>query len=385
MRYFKTAIYLLLLAVWLPAFSQNVPFTITGTVDPSLKIAHIYFGQGTFLNNNTPKAMKVAVNAGKFSISGSMSEPGPALISLAADFKPKDPADLRQFILDKGEISIQIKDKLSGATIGGSQANEDILNYTAGQVPYVQKINALNEIADQQSRQGMPLDSIVKMYGPLIKDASRELFEYQRSFVARNSSAFISLLLLPEIGRFTQNFLEADSILERLHPSIKSSPTGKAIKLYIGAEKKTSIGAYAPEFAAADTAGKMFALSSLKGKYVLLDFWAAWCAPCREENPNIVLAYQKYKDRGFTVLGVSLDRDRKAWLRGIRTDKLTWHHVSELKHFTSPTALLYNISSIPRNFLLDPRGKIIARDLRGKELQEKLKELFHDQGMTRKE
>jgi thiol-disulfide isomerase/thioredoxin len=380
MKYFKLTLYLLLLSVWLPAFAQNAPFTIRGTLDPGLKIEYIYFGQGTFLTNNTPKAVKIRVEQGKFTIGGTTSEPGPAFISLAADFKPKDPAELKQFVLDKGEISIHIKDKLSGATISGSKADEDIVNYTSGQAPYVQKVNSLNEIADQQSRKGVPLDSIVKTYGPLIKDASRELYAYQRSFVERNQSAFISVLLLPEIGRYTQNFLEADSILDRLHPSLRSSPTGKAVKSYIAAEKKTSIGAFAPEFAAPDTAGKMFSLSSLKGKYVLLDFWAAWCAPCREENPNIVLAYQKYKDRGFTVLGVSLDRNRKDWLKGIHTDRLTWQHVSELKYFTSPTALLYNISSIPRSFLLDPSGKIIAKDLRGEELQEKLKELFPEEG-----
>ena len=154
------------------------------------------------------------------------------------------------------------------------------------------------------------------------------------------------------------------------------SPTGMAISEYITREKKTSIGAIAPEFAAADTAGRLIALSSLKGKYVLLDFWAAWCGPCRQENPNVVQAFHKYKEKGFTVLGVSLDRERKDWLKGVRDDKLTWTNVSELKYFESPTAVLYGIESIPRNFLLDPNGKIIGRDLRGPDLNEKLEEVF---------
>ncbi len=385
MRHLKLLIHLLLILSSVPAFSQNASFTINGTIDPSLKIESIYFSQATFMNNALPKSRKIRVLDGKFTVTGTITEPGPGFISLAEDLKPKSPADIKQFVLDKGGITITIKDNLSSATVTGSKANDDIVKYTTGQVPYMQKINALNEIADQQSRQGIPIDSIVKSYGPLLKDASKELSDYQQSFIRENPSAFISLLLLPEIGRFSNNYFEVDSMLEKLDRSVKSSPTGIAIKTYIGTEKKTSIGAIAPEFAAADTTGKMLALSSLKGKYVLLDFWAAWCGPCRQENPNVVKAYQKFKDKGFTVLGVSLDRDRKDWLKGIRTDNLTWQHVSELKHFSSPTAVLYNITSIPRNFLLDPKGKIVARDLRGVDLQEKLEEIFGEQGIRSKE
>ncbi|MGB4398887.1 MAG: TlpA disulfide reductase family protein, partial [Daejeonella sp.] len=254
---------------------------------------------------------------------------------------------------------------------------DDVINYTAGQSPFMAKLSALNEAAERQSQLGVPLDSILKMYQPSMKEAERELADYQKNYVAKNPSAFISVLLLPEMTRSTYNFLAADSSFNKLDSSVRLSPTGKAINEYISKEKKTSIGAFAPEFAAADTAGKAVALSSLKGKYVLLDFWAAWCGPCRQENPNVVRAFHKYKDKGFTVMGVSLDRDRKDWLRGIKDDQLIWTNVSELKYFQSPTAMLYNIVSIPRNFLLDPTGKIIARDLRGPALLDKLEEIFN--------
>ncbi len=376
MRYFKLHFLFFLFAGITSARAQQATFTINGTIDSGLKITSLYFAQGSFVSNQAPKAKKIPVQNGKFVITGNVSEPGPAFLSLAENLQPKDPSEFKQFILDKGEISIQIKDKLSTSIVKGSRANDEVMSYTAGQSPYMAKLSALNEAADRQSQLGVPLDSIIKMYQPSLKEAANELLTYQRNYIAKNPAAFISVLLLPEVAKSTFNYFEADSSFNKLDATVRMSPTGKAISEFIAREKKTSIGAMAPEFAAADTAGKTVALSSLKGKYVLLDFWAAWCGPCRQENPNVVQAFHRFKDKGFTVLGVSLDRERKDWLKGVRDDKLTWNNVSELKYFQSPTALLYGIVSIPRNFLLDPNGKIIGRDLRGPDLNTKLEEVF---------
>lgn len=376
MRYFKLHFLFFLFAGITSARAQQATFTINGTIDSGLKITSLYFAQGSFVSNQAPKAKKIPVQNGKFEITGNVSEPGPAFLSLAENLQPKDPSEFKQFILDKGEISIQIKDKLSTSIVKGSRANDEVMSYTAGQSPYMAKLSALNEAADRQSQLGVPLDSIIKMYQPSLKEAANELLTYQRNYIAKNPAAFISVLLLPEVAKSTFNYFEADSSFNKLDATVRMSPTGKAISEFIAREKKTSIGAMAPEFAAADTAGKTVALSSLKGKYVLLDFWAAWCGPCRQENPNVVQAFHRFKDKGFTVLGVSLDRERKDWLKGVRDDKLTWNNVSELKYFQSPTALLYGIVSIPRNFLLDPNGKIIGRDLRGPDLNTKLEEVF---------
>ncbi|MEO0470726.1 MAG: TlpA disulfide reductase family protein [Bacteroidota bacterium] len=149
-----------------------------------------------------------------------------------------------------------------------------------------------------------------------------------------------------------------------------------AFKQQIAREKKLAIGAMPPEISLPTPEGQEFQLSSLRGKVVLLDFWASWCKPCRRENPNVVRAYQKYKDKGFDILSISLDRSREPWLQAIEADNMSWHHVSDLKFWQSEAAKAYQVSSIPATFLLDREGKIVAKNLRGNALDAKLGELL---------
>lgn len=139
----------------------------------------------------------------------------------------------------------------------------------------------------------------------------------------------------------------------------------------------TAIGALAPELAFENPDGKILKLSDLRGKYVLIDFWASWCGPCRKENPNVVRLYQQYHEKGFEVFSVSLDKDKNSWIKAIEKDNLLWpNHVSDLKYWSSQGAKIYGVSSIPSTFLIDKEGRIIGKNLRGSELANKLESLF---------
>jgi peroxiredoxin len=220
---------------------------------------------------------------------------------------------------------------------------------------------------------------IYKYYNDLSEANDQNENERLGAFIKIHPDAFASLYLL---NNMVNNIpaVKAQLYYDELTGTYKNTSYAKNIVKLIDAKKVTTVGKIAPDFEQPDTAGKMIKLSDFRGRYVLLDFWASWCIPCREENPNVVRAYQKFHGKGFTVLSVSLDQPGKktAWLNAIHHDQLTWTQVSDLKFWNNAVAKLYGIQAIPQNFLLDKEGKIIAVNIKGDELNKKLLELFPD-------
>lgn len=193
-----------------------------------------------------------------------------------------------------------------------------------------------------------------------------------KQLVRQNPNSVVSAFVVGNLINPDEQFSFADSMATEFRKTLPDSRYTKALAAKLDPLRSTAVGVVAPEIRLAAPDGKDVALSSLRGKYVLIDFWASWCGPCRQENPNVVKMYNKYKGKGFEIYSVSFDQDRAKWLKAIASDQLTWTQVSDLKGWESAAGQAYGVKSIPQTVLLDPQGRIIAKNLRGPQLEEEL-------------
>ena len=283
-------------------------------------------------------------------------------------------------ILEEGNININIvKDSLHKSTLGGTPNNDKFQKFNtesraiSEKVAKFEKDNGPEMQKAQMSNDTVTINKLLKEY----KKFQNEMNDYSKKFIKENPDAYLSVLLL-------ENFLmrqyltpeEIKSYFEGFDKDVKETKSGKKIKTALDSMSAIVIGKPAPNFSAPSPEGKTISLKESLGKVTIIDFWASWCGPCRAENPNVVALYNEFHPQGLNIIGVSLDKDAAKWKEAIAKDGLIWPHVSNLKFWEDPIAKQYNVQSIPATFILDEKGNIVAKDLRGEELRAKVAALL---------
>ena len=343
-------------------------YKITGKFKNAPEGSKVYLdelGEQQFVARDTAEIGK----DGSFVMTGTVPETGIYKLAL-------DPQNAILFVLENKPIEFEAdaKNVSETYTVKGSKDSE-LLKELNGLMMIPQKqMEGLKQRYIAATNAGLQ-DSVsaIEASAQRIQTASENNF---KNFIRRNPNSIMAVYTTLSMINPEEQYVFADSMLTVFKKTQPNSKYTKALTDRLSKLGSVRIGGMAPEITLPTPDGGSKSLSELRGKYVLIDFWASWCGPCRRENPNVVKMYNKYKDKGFEIFGVSFDQNKEKWVKAIADDKLTWPHVSDLKGWQSSAAGLYNITAIPHTILLDKEGKIIAKNLRGAALEAKLAEVL---------
>jgi peroxiredoxin len=353
-------------------------FLITGTADG------VKNGKKVFIETQTETGFiakdTAVVENGKFELKG---------IAEAVDLgfiRIEDENVNLPIILEEGKISVAIKtDTILNSKIGGTDNNDKFQSFNDASKVVVnkkmkfEKANLERITAAKKANDTATVNQIMKEYGKFQDDLNK----VSKDFIKNNPDAYLSVLLLENF--LMRQYLTAEEITSyfaKIDKSLLNTKSAKNIKKVLDAIKndpaaKVEVGGKAPDFSAKNPEGKQISLKESMGKVTIIDFWASWCGPCRGENPNVVALYKELHAKGLNIIGVSLDKDAAKWKEAIAKDGLVWPQISNLKFWDEPIAKQYNVESIPATFILDAKGVIVARDLRGDALKAKVNELLN--------
>ncbi len=355
------------------AFAQNSKYTLKGKIaNLNNPAAHV------FLVYDRTLVSKVALHNGEFEIDGDISEPTTAYLSLNKEGDKYTYDNYVELYIEPGMITLtDATDSLSKAKITGTKNNDANEEYKQLMLPLDKRDEEL-EVRDTSATEAQKSSiAFLKELQLQNKKLEDEEKAAQRQFVLTHSWALVSLDVIYYYAYYSP-YEEVKALYDGLSPEVKNSAHGLEYAGELEKMETVSTGKLAPDFTLPDTNGHNISLSSFKGKYVLVDFWASWCPLCRQANPDMVKVYNQFKGKNFTILGVSLDKsgDRATWMKAISHDNLTWTQVSELQFWQSKVVKLYHLTALPQNFLIDPDGRIIARELTGEELTTRLSGLL---------